>query len=140
MTQQDLEKVRKLNDQLICARSRYEILAADIATSRKAPDGMPSAVTNATSSPTEEKGIKLAEAAKKYRRKEQQLKRAKNELREKLTMEEQKEKNVLLILVIEYRAILLYDWKKIAKSFNGRYTEDYLRQLYHRYKSKLPEK
>ena len=140
MTQQDLEKVRKINDQLICARSRYEILAADIATSRKAPDGMPSAVTNATSSPTEEKAIKLAEASKKYRRAEQRLKRAKNELREKLAEEEKKEKNVLLILVIEYRAILLYDWKKISKSFNGRYTEDYLRQLYHRYKSKLPEK
>ena len=140
MTQQDLEKVKKINDQLICARSRYEILAADIATSRKTPDGMPSANTNATSSPTEAKGISLAEASKQYRKKEQQLKKAKIELREKLALEEKEEKNVLLILVIEYRAILLYDWKKISKSFNGRYTEDYLRQLYHRYKSKLPEK
>ncbi len=141
MTQRDLEKVKRIDEQLICARSRYEMLAADIAISKKAIDGLPHSVTNNTKSPTEDKGIKLAEASRKVKRKEQELKKARAELREKLTKEEEKskEKNVLLMLVIEYRAVLLYDWNKIAKSFNGRFTAEYLRQLYHRYKEKLPK-
>lgn len=143
MTQRDLEKVKRIDEQLVCAKSRYEMLALDIATSStKAIDGMPHTVTNNTKSPTEDKGIKLAEASRKVKRKERELKEARAELRAKLAEEEEKskEKNVLLTLVIEYRAVLLYDWNKIAKSFNGRFTAEYLRQLYHRYKNKLPEK
>lgn len=136
MTQNDLELIKRINEELICLRMEYNTLAENIAVSQAAPDGMPYTKTNKIGTPTENKGIKLAECTENLRKKEAALRRAKN----KLTREVEKENDVLIQKIIKYRCILMLSWEKISQAFDGVYSANYLRQIYFRYKSKLPKK
>jgi len=136
MTQNDLEKIKRINEELICLKMEYNTLAEDIALSKGAPDGMPYSKTNKIGTPTENKGIKLAEMADKLRKKESELRRAKN----KLVREVEKENDFLIQKIVKYRCITMLSWEKISQAFDGVYSANYLRQKYFRYKSNLPQK
>ena len=136
MTRKELEQVYFLRKELEMWQSRLNDLNSDIALSPKTLDGMPYSKTNATSAPTEDKAIKIAEIHKIIEGKINEIKIAVHDIEKFITGIE----DSIIRQIVEYRCCRLMKWTDIAALIGEGYTEDSVRQIYHRFTKDLPKK
>lgn len=136
MTRKELESVYCLKKELRMWQERLAELQSDIAMSPKALDGMPFQHTNEISNPTERKAIKLMEVAKIIEGKISEIKITLAEIEEFITSID----DSVIRQIIEYRCVKCLDWKTIAAKLGTVYTEDNVRQMYHRFVSSITDK
>lgn len=117
-------------------QERLAELQADIAMSPKALDGMPFTNTNDVSNPTERKAIKLLEVAKVIEGKISEIKITLAEIEEFITSID----DSVTRQIIEYRCVKCMDWKTIAAKLGPVYTDDNVRQMYHRFIATISDK
>ena len=129
MTRKDLEQVYYLNNELKMWQRRLADLQADIALSPKVMDGMPYSKTNAVGSPTEIKAIKIAELSRIIEGKISEIQLTLLDIEAFITTIE----DSLIRQIVEYRCCKLMQWKDIAIKIGEGYTEEAVRQSYHRY-------
>lgn len=129
MTRKELEQVYYLNNELKMWQGRLADLQADIALSPKVMDGMPYSKTNAVGSPTEIKAIKIAELSRIIEGKISEIQLTLLDIEAFITTIE----DSLIRQIIEYRCCKLMQWKDIAAKIGEGYTEEAVRQSYHRY-------
>lgn len=134
MTRKKLEQVYHLNKELKMWQQRLMELQADIALSPKVMDGMPYSKTNAVGSPTENKAIRLAELAKIIEGKISEIQIALADIEEYITSID----DSLTRQIVEYRCCMLKSWQDVAKKIGEGYTEESVRQIYHRFIKELP--
>ena len=134
MTRKKLEQVYHLNKELKMWQQRLMELQADIALSPKVLDGMPYSKTNSVGSPTEAKAIKLAEVAKVIEGKISEIQIALMDIEIFISsIEDSKTRQI-----VEYRCCMLKSWQEVAQKIGDGYTEDSVRQIYHRFLKDLP--
>ena len=129
MTRKDLEQVYYLNNELKMWQRRLADLQADIALSPKVMDGMPYSKTNAVSSPTEIKALRIAELSRIIEGKISEIQVTLLDIEAFIVTIE----DSLLRQIVEYRCCKLMQWKDIANKIGDGYTEEAVRQSYHRF-------
>lgn len=129
MTRKELESVFCLKKELRMWQERLAELQADIALSPKVLDGMPFQHTNDVSNPTEKKAIKLAEVAKVIEGKISEIQITLADIEEYITSVD----DSIIRQIIEYRCVKCMEWKQIAFKLGDMYTDDNVRQMYHRF-------
>lgn len=135
MTQTDLRKVYYLKKELELWQRKLSEYQADIALGVKQLDGMPRAVTNKTSNPTEAKAIKLMEVSKIIEGKISEIQYAIAEIDEYIMSID----DPIVRIIIEGRCCLLMDWDRVATVVGGNHTAESVRQIYHRFIQDLPK-
>lgn len=135
MTRKELESVYSLKKELRMWQDRLAELQADIALSPKAIDGMPFQHTNETSNPTERKAIKLAEVSRVIDGKICEIQWTLADI-ELFIMGID---DSIMRQIIEYRCVKCMEWKYIAAKLGPVYTDDSVRQMYHRFVSLLDD-
>ena len=135
MTRKDLEQVYYLNNELKMWQRRLADLQADIALSPKVLDGMPYSKTNAVSSPTEIKAIRIAELSNIIEGKISEIQVTLLDIEAFIVTIE----DSLLRQIVEYRCCKLMQWKDIANKIGDGYTEEAVRQSYHRFVKTLDD-
>lgn len=133
MTRKDLEQVYYLNNELKMWQRRLADLQADIALSPKVLDGMPYSKTNAVSSPTEIKALRIAELSRIIEGKISEIQVTLLDIEAFIVTIE----DSLLRQIVEYRCCKLMQWKDIANKIGDGYTEESIRQSYHRFVKSL---
>jgi len=133
MTRKELESVYCLKKELRMWQERLAELQADIALSPKVLDGMPFQHTNDTSNPTESKAIRLAEVTKVIEGKISEIQITLADIEEYITGID----DSVMRQIIEYRCVKCLEWKVISGRLGSMYTDDNVRQMYHRYISTL---
>lgn len=133
MTRKELESVYCLKKELRMWQERLAELQADIALSPKVLDGMPFQHTNETSNPTERKAIKLSEVAKVIEGKISEIQYTISEIEQYIVSID----DSIMRQIIEYRCVKCMEWKNIAAKLGSVYTDDNVRQMYHRFSSDL---
>ena len=133
MTRQELESVYCLKNELRMWQERLAELQADIALSPKVLDGMPFQHTNTTSNPTEMKAIRLAEMSKIIDGKISEIQITIAEIEEYVMSLD----DSVIRQIIEYRCVKCMHWSNIAIKLGTMYTEDNVRQMYHRFVSAI---
>lgn len=129
MTRKELESVFCLKKELRMWQDRLVELQADIALSPKVLDGMPFQHTNSTSNPTEMKAIRLSEVAKVIEGKISEIQYTINEIEVFITSLD----DSIMRQILEYRCIKLYNWNDVAARLGSSYTDENVRQMYHRF-------
>lgn len=129
MTRKDLEQVYYLNNELKMWQRRLADLQADIALSPKVMDGMPYSKTNAVSSPTEIKAIRIAELSNIIEGKISEIQVTLMDIEAFIVTIE----DSLIRQIVEYRCCKLMKWQQIADRIGDGYTEEAVRQSYHRF-------
>lgn len=122
-----------LKKELRMWQERLAELQSDIAMSPKALDGMPFQHTNEVSNPTERKAIKLVEVAKVIEGKISEIQITLADIDEFIM----KIDDSILRQIIEYRCVKCMDWRSIAAHMGSMYSEDSVRQMYHRFVSTI---
>ena len=133
MTRKDLEQVYYLNNELKMWQRRLADLQADIALSPKVMDGMPYSKTNSVSSPTEIKALRIAELSRIIEGKISEIQVTLLDIEAFIVTIE----DSLLRQIVEYRCCKLMQWKDIANKIGDGYTEESIRQSYHRFVKSL---
>lgn len=133
MTRRELESVFCLKRELRMWQERLAELQADIALSPKVLDGMPFQHTNETSNPTERKGIRLVEVSKVIEGKISEIQYTIAEIEQYILSID----DSVMRQIIEYRCVKCLEWKEIAAKMGVAFTDDNVRQMYHRYVSIL---
>ena len=133
MTRKDLEQVYYLNNELKMWQRRLADLQADIALSPKVMDGMPYSKTNSVSSPTEMKALRIAELSRIIEGKISEIQVTLLDIEAFIVTIE----DSLLRQIVEYRCCKLMQWKDIANKIGDGYTEESIRQSYHRFVKSL---
>lgn len=129
MKKEELEQAYWIKKELRMWQERRAELEADIAPPVKQITGMPFANTNEINSPTEEKALRLMECAKIIDGKIVELKLAIEAIEEFiLTIEDSHLRQIL-----EYRCVYWMKWKDIATRIGDGYTDESIRQTYHRF-------
>ncbi len=129
MKQKDLEQVYYLKKELKQWQSEYSRLQADIALSPKQIDGMPFTKTNKNNKPTEDKALKLAETQKVIEGKMAEIQLAILEVETFIAEIDDSFTNQ----VVFNRCVRCLSWREIAYEFGEGYTEETIRQHYHRF-------
>ena len=129
MTRKDLEQVYYLNNELKMWQRRLADLQADIALSPKVMDGMPYSKTNTVSSPTEIKAIRIAELSNIIEGKISEIQVTLMDIEAFIVTIE----DSLIRQIVEYRCCKLLKWQQIADRIGEGYTEEAVRQSYHRF-------
>lgn len=135
MTRKDLEQVYYLNNELKMWQRRLADLQADIALSPKVLDGMPYSKTNAVSSPTEIKAIRIAELSNIIEGKISEIQVTLMDIESFIVTIE----DSLIRQIVEYRCCKLMKWQQIADRIGDGYTEEAVRQSYHRFVKTLDD-
>lgn len=135
MTRKDLEQVYYLNNELKMWQRRLADLQADIALSPKVMDGMPYSKTNAVSSPTEIKAIRIAELSNIIEGKISEIQVTLMDIEAFIVTIE----DSLIRQIVEYRCCKLMKWQQIADRIGEGYTEEAVRQSYHRFVKTLDD-
>lgn len=135
MTRKDLEQVYYLNNELKMWQRRLADLQADIALSPKVLDGMPYSKTNAVSSPTEIKAIRIAELSNIIEGKISEIQVTLMDIEAFIVTIE----DSLIRQIVEYRCCKLLKWQQIADRIGEGYTEEAVRQSYHRFVKTLDD-
>lgn len=135
MTRQELEGIYFLRKELKMWQKRYADLQADIAPPIKVLDDMPHG-KGGNSSPTEIKAIKLEETAKAIEGKIAEIKLAILEAEQFIATID----NSFTRMIIEYRCCQCLSWKEIAYALGEGYSDETVRQHYHRFIKTIPEK
>lgn len=135
MTRKDLEQVYYLNNELKMWQRRLADLQADIALSPKVLDGMPYSKTNAVSSPTEIKAIRIAELSNIIEGKISEIQVTLMDIEASIVTIE----DSLIRQIVEYRCCKLMKWQQIADRIGEGYTEEAVRQSYHRFVKTLDD-
>ncbi|HQB10979.1 MAG TPA: hypothetical protein PLW37_14035 [bacterium] len=135
MTRKDLEQVYYLNNELKMWQRRLADLQADIALSPKVLDGMPYSKTNAVSSPTEIKAIRIAELSNIIEGKISEIQVTLMDIEVFIVTIE----DSLIRQIVEYRCCKLMKWQQIADRIGEGYTEEAVRQSYHRFVKTLDD-
>lgn len=133
MTRHELESVFCLKKELRMWQDRLAELQADIALSPKVLDGMPFQHTNETSNPTERKAIELVEVSKVIEGKISEIQWTIAEIEKYIISID----DSIMRQIIEYRCTKCMEWKTIAAKLGSVYTDDNVRQMYHRYVSEM---
>ncbi len=133
MKRKDLEQVYWLKKELKMWQRKLADLQSDIAVSAKAVDGMPFSNTNVTSNPTEQKAIRLSETEKVIKGKIAEIQLKVAEIDKFLATID----DSYLVQIINDRCVLCLSWKEIAFDMGEMYTEEMVRQAYHRFVKKL---
>lgn len=110
-------------------QDRLADLQADIALNGKVLDGMPYPNTNAISNPTEQKAIKLMEVAKVIEGKISEIKIAVADIEQFILGID----DSIIRQIIEYRCVQCMKWNDISARLGSMYTEENVRQMYHRF-------
>lgn len=129
MTRKELESVYCLQKELIMWQLRRQELEYDIAVSPKVLDGMPFQNTNVTGDPTQLKAIKLAEVAKVIDGKISELQITLAEIEAYILSID----DTVMRQILEYRCIKCMDWNRVAQRLGAGYTDESVRQTYHRF-------
>lgn len=129
MTRQELERIFCLKKELIMWQDRLRELQYDIALSPKVLDGMPFQHTNTTSDPTQQKALRLAEVSNVIQGKIAEIQFAIAEIEEFIISID----DSLIRMIVEYRCVMLMKWDEIAIELGDGYTEESVRQTYHRF-------
>ena len=135
MTRKDLEQVYYLNNELKMWQRRLADLQADIALSPKVMDGMPYSKTNAVSGPTEIKAIRIAELSNIIEGKISEIQVTLMDIEAFIVTIE----DSLIRQIVEYRCCKLMKWQQIADRIGEGYTEEAVRQSYHRFVKTLDD-
>lgn len=133
MTKKELEQVYYLRKELEMWQTRLKELNYDIALSPKVLDGMPYSKTNKTTSPTEDKAIRIADIHKIISGKRSEIELAINDIERFITSID----DSIMRQIVEYRCCCLMKWNDIAAKIGGGYTGDSVRQMYHRFTKEL---
>ena len=134
MTKKELEQVYHLRKELKMWQIRLAELQEDIALSPKVLDGMPYSRTNSVSSPTEEKAIKLADLKKIIEGKISEIQLALMDIEIYISSID----DSLVRQILIYRCCKLKSWHWVAKTIGNGYTDESVRQIYHRFMKNLP--
>lgn len=132
-TKKDLKQVFDLKRELRLWQMKRAELELDIAPPVKNIDGMPFANTNAINMPTEEKALRLAEAAKNIDAKIKEIEAAILEIEDFIYSVDDSFTRQLL----ELRCIRCMNWDAIALAFGEGYTAEALRTAYSRNTERL---
>lgn len=133
MTREQLKQAYVIRKELRMWQERRNELELDIAPLVKNIDGMPYSNTNSVNSPTEEKAIRLNEAAAAIDEKIKELKKVIKEIEDFIfTVEDSYIRQIL-----EYRCVYCMKWKDVASKLGEGYTEDMVKQSYHRFVKEL---
>lgn len=135
MTRKELEQVYFLRNEVKMWQQKLDEYNADIALSPKTLDGMPYSKTNNVSSPTEEKAIRLANVNKIIDGKKTEIQLIIADIEEFITSID----DSVIRQIVNYRCCKLLSWKQIARKIGEGYTEEAVRQTYHRYVRHLPK-
>ena len=135
MTQTDLKRVYYLKKELEMWQKKLSECQADIALGVKQLDGMPRAVTNNTSNPTEAKAIKLSEVSRIIEGKISEIQFAISEIDAYIVSIE----DPIMRIILECRCCMLMSWDAVAQAVGGSHTAESVRQMYHRFTQSLPK-
>ena len=127
MKRKDVEQVYHLKRELRKWQSELVRLQADIALSPKPMDGMPH--SNKISSPSEEKAIKLADTQKIIEGKIAEIQFTVTEIDVFITTID----NSLTRQIVYDRCVRCLSWKEIAFEMGEGYSDETVRQHYHRF-------
>lgn len=133
MTRDELESIYCLKKELRMWQERLAELQSDIALNSKVIDGMPFANTNAVNNPTEQKAIKLMEVAKVIEGKISEIKITVADIENFIIGID----DSVIRQIIEYRCVKCMNWKDISAKLGSVYTEENVRQMYHRFVSNI---
>lgn len=114
-------------------QERLAELQSDIALNSKVIDGMPFANTNAVTNPTEQKAIKLMEVAKVIEGKISEIKITVADIEAFIMGID----DSVIRQIIEYRCVKCMNWRDISAKLGSVYTEENVRQMYHRFVSNI---
>lgn len=129
MTRKELESVYCLKKELRMWQDRLAELQADIALSPKVLDGMPFQHTNETSNPTERKAMRLAEVTKVIDGKISEIQWTIAEIECYIMSID----DSIMRQILEYRCVQCKDWNYVAAHIGSKYTDENVRQMYHRF-------
>lgn len=132
-SKRDLKQVFALKKELRLWQMRRAELELDIAPPIKQITGMPFANTNGVNMPTEEKAIRLMEAARNIDAKIKEIEAAIIEIEEFILSVEDSFTRQLL----ELRCVRCMKWDEIAEVFGEGYTAEALKTAYSRNTDKL---
>ena len=136
MTRKELEQVYYLRKEVDMWRRKLNEYHADIALAPRTMDGMPYSKTNKITSPTEDKAIRIADANKIIAGKLKEIELTIADIEQFIiTIDDS-----IIRQIVNYRCCKLQSWKKIAQQIGEGYTEDSVRQMYHRFVRHLPKK
>lgn len=133
MTRDELESIYCLKKELRMWQERLAELQSDIALNSKVIDGMPFANTNAVTNPTEQKAIKLMEVAKVIEGKISEIKITVADIEAFIMGID----DSVIRQIIEYRCVKCMNWRDISAKLGSVYTEENVRQMYHRFVSNI---
>ena len=112
-------------------QERLAELQADIALNSKVIDGMPFQNTNAVNNPTEQKAIKLMEVNKIIEGKISEIQITIADIEQYILSVD----DSIMRQIIEYRCVKCMRWSDIAAKIGVMYSEENVRQMYHRFVS-----
>ena len=133
MTRQELESIYCLKKELRMWQERLAELQSDIALNSKVMDGMPYPNTNAITNPTEQKAIKLMEVDKIIKGKISEIQITIADIEQFILSID----DSIIRQIIEYRCVKCMNWRDISAKLGSMYTEENVRQMYHRFISVL---
>lgn len=133
MTRGELESIYCLKKELRMWQDRLAELQADIALNSKVMDGMPYPNTNAVNNPTEQKAIKLMEVDKVIKGKISEIQITIADIEQYILSID----DSIMRQIIEYRCVKCMRWSDIAAKLGSMYSEENVRQMYHRFVSAI---
>lgn len=133
MKKEDLKQIYELNKELVMWQKKLEELKADIGPSSKNVDGMPFQHTNKTSSPTEQKAIRMAELEKVIEGKMAEIQITILEIENFIVSIDDSYTRI----IIQLRCVELKSWEDIASAMGEGYTATAVRQHFSRFIKKL---
>lgn len=110
-------------------QERLAELQSDIALNSKVMDGMPYPNTNAITNPTEQKAIKLMEVDKIIKGKISEIQITIADIEQFILSID----DSIIRQIIEYRCVKCMNWRDISARLGSMYTEENVRQMYHRF-------
>ena len=129
MTKAKLESIREIKKELTMWEKRYKEIADDIAPQVKINDGLPYSKTNAVGHPTEEKAIKLADAAAQIEAKIQELRSTIIEIESFILSVD----DSIMRQILEYRCVYGMSWDDVADKLGGNASNGMAKMAYYRF-------
>lgn len=138
MTKRKLEQIYFMKIELNKWKKRRANLHLPVNTSARKPDGMPYSKTNAISRPVEDAAVKIStdleRIDKQITKHIKKLNKAIAEVEAYIMTLDDSE----IRIILECRCVELMSWKQVADTLGSGYTEEAVRQQYHRFISTLP--
>lgn len=128
MTKEDLDKVYMISKEINMWQQEIDKIRAEVQAKGQKITGMPFQNTNAISTPVEDTAIQIVEVEKILAEKKEQLLQVKEECITFILGNP----DTVVRQILYHRCLGGLSWRKVAREIGEGYTDESVRQIYHR--------